>query len=335
MLNNFGQINFNDISELKKNRDLSVKKYSDLLKELNEIDIEIVKNSALLQSMRTELALKERESKDIEKYIFEMKRKQIEVDEASVKLINEIESKEKILEESKKLKLAFHLDIENIEKSIKSFLENNADLEKENKELYKTFDKLDAEMKALSEEIDKSLSNTSLNRKDVEEKAEKLNFVFINAIEEQQNLNIQLSEQKIKTEKISESVFDLKNRITLLEEIKKLKEEEKILKQDVFVIEKKAIQVNSLLSDLTIKNKDKKEKLSKLSTENLNLEDKIGALFNEVEQYEKYLIKANKAKEKLDNSNKTLEENLKELQDIIICYTILEEFIMLENKNEQ
>ncbi|MBF0397864.1 MAG: hypothetical protein HQK78_13880, partial [Desulfobacterales bacterium] len=206
---------------------------------------------------------------------------------------------------------------------------------KENKELYKTFDKLDAEMKALSEEIDNSLSNTSLNRKDVEEKAEKLNFVFINAIEEQQNLNIQLSEQKIKTEKISESVFDLKNRIALLEEIKKLKEEEKILRQDVFVIEKKAIQVNSLLSDLTIKNEDKKEKLSKLSTENLNLEDKIGALFNEVEQYEKYLIKANKAKEKLDNSNKTLEENLKELKDIIICYTILEEFIMLENKNEQ
>jgi chromosome segregation ATPase len=278
-----------DITELRLICNTAVRKRRVLAEQYECLRQELEKKRKQREDFRRNLAVTERQIKDIQKDIFMMNSVKSDLDEASVAMLMEVGNKEKQLSELKDQANNLTHKINTTATDMQQALVDVAALESAYSSISHEVASLEKEKYDLSGDIAKCLENTSLERKKVESELNDLSTAFLRIIDERKNAEEQLSDQKTASEKCVAIMDELTQKLSILEAIMPMLDEKEAVQQDVVQLETEIESLNVTRRALLKEMNDQQKQLETLAVENLELNATITDLETEVGLYEKII----------------------------------------------
>lgn len=278
-----------DITELRLICNTAVRKRRVLAEQYECLRQELEKKRKQGEDFRRNLAVTERQIKDIQKDIFMMNSVKSDLDEASVAMLMEVGNKEKQLSELKDQANNLTHKINTTATDMQQALVDVAALESAYSSISHEVASLEKEKYDLSGDIAKCLENTSLERKKVESELNDLSTAFLRIIDERKNAEEQLSDQKTASEKCVAIMDELTQKLSILEAIMPMLDEKEAVQQDVVQLETEIESLNVTRRALLKEMNDQQKQLETLAVENLELNATITDLETEVGLYEKII----------------------------------------------
>ncbi|NVM21016.1 MAG: hypothetical protein HWN68_04480 [Desulfobacterales bacterium] len=281
----------------------------------------MAEDSARLKALRRGLAVAEREIKDNESEIFLVHKKRTEMDETSSILLKEVESREAELRELSNSKGMLTTDIKNIESDIKQTCDAASAFAVEKHELSSGLEEMEAEESKLSEDISRIVSKASLDR----DKIDNISIALFDSIAERDRLKQRLSAQDATINETPAAISGLEKKVALLEEVKVLQGERRILKADVEEQERESVALSEILKELKKVLSDKEEKLDRLSTENAERKYSVDSLEKDVMVYDEAVSALDQARERWKKSSGSAEQARGVLEKLLVDKARMEE----------
>jgi chromosome segregation ATPase len=314
-----------DISELRQNCNTAAKKREALAEQYEYLNQELEKKRKQKDDLRRNLAVTERQIKDIQKDIFLMNSKKSELDETSIAMIQEVGNKEIQLSALKELMGSLTEQLNAAVKNVQLAAEDLPALEAEYNLVSQKAEELEKEQRDLSNDIVKCLVNTSLERAEVEADLNNQSTAFMQSIDERMNAEQQLSEQKASSGKLSAIRDELAQKVMNVEAIKLIETERKLLQTEVAQLEANFQFLDATQSDLLTPLNDKRKQLDTVVAQNIEAKNKIVALETEVGPYEKIISEANTAQAASDHAKRNMTQVSDELMEKLVRKAEMEE----------
>ena len=314
-----------DISELRQNCNTAANKREALAEQYEYLNQELEKKRKQKDDLRRNLAVTERQIKDIQKDIFLMNSKKSELDETSIAMIQEVGNKEIQLSALKELMGSLTEQLKAAVKNVQLAAEDLPALEAEYNLVSQKAEELEKEQRDLSNDIVKCLVNTSLERAEVEADLNNQSTAFMQSIDERMNAEQQLSEQKASSGKLSAIRDELAQKVMNVEAIKLIETERKLLQTEVAQLEANFQFLDATQSDLLTPLNDKRKQLDTVVAQNIEAKNKIVALETEVGPYEKIISEANTAQAASDHAKRNMTQVSDELMEKLVRKTEMEE----------
>lgn len=306
-----------EIAGLEEKLDFSKKELRALKAELNGATSEIEEESVRLKSLNVKFAVTEKEVEDIQNELFLLSEKRSEIDDSVYLLQEELESKEAELEELIHKKRNLSGNIAEGELNMQQELNTLGTLEMEMQEILPAVERREAEKGRLSEEISDKLSRTSLERDKIESELNDLNISFMSRISERDSIKKLCSEREAGIAGLKEEIAFLRQKCSLLEELKVLQNRRNSLKGDIETLESEAQSTGSKMEERQKLLADKEEEFNGLSTANADRKNSIAFLEKEVGVYDEVILKAKNAEDKAAGSHGLNEEALSEVERLL------------------
>jgi len=314
-----------DISELRQNRNSAAKKRDALAEQYEHLNQELEQKRKQKEDLRRNLAVTERQIKDIQKDIFLMNSKKSKMDETSIAIIQEVANKETQLSALKALMGSLTEQLQATIKDVQQVVEDLPALEADYNLVSQKADELEKEQRDLSNDIVKCLVNTSLERAEVEADLNNQSTAFMQSIDERMNAEQLLSEEKASSGKLSAIRDELAQKVMDIEAIRLMETERKLLQTEVAQLGADFQFLNATQSDLITPLNDKRKQLDTLVSQNTETKNAIVALETEVGPYEKIISEAKIAQAASDDAKRNMTRVSDELMEKLVRKAEMEE----------
>ena len=314
-----------DISELRQNRNSAAKKRDALAEQYEHLNQELEQKRKQKEDLRRNLAVTERQIKDIQKDIFLMNSKKSEMDETSIAMIQEVANKEIQLSALKELMGSLTEQLNATVKDVQQVVEDLPALEADYNLVSQKAEELEKEQRDLSNDIVKCLVNTSLERAEVEADLNNQSTAFMQSIDERMNAEQLLSEEKASSGKLSAIRDELAQKVMDIEAIRLMETERKLLQTEVAQLGADFQFLNATQSDLITPLNDKRKQLDTLVSQNTETKNAIVALETEVGPYEKIISEAKIAQAASDDAKRNMTRVSDELMEKLVRKAEMEE----------
>ncbi|MBW1675559.1 MAG: hypothetical protein JRF30_03310 [Deltaproteobacteria bacterium] len=306
-----------EIGELEVKLDFSKKELRALKAELNAATSDIEEESARLKSLNVNFAVTEKEVEDIQSELFLLSEKRSEIDDSVYLLQQELESMEAELEELIHKKGNVSGNIAEVELNMQQELNTLGTLEMEMQEILPAVERREAEKARISEEISDKLSRTSLERDKIESELNDLNISFMSRINERDSIKKLCSEREAGIAGLKEEIAFLRQKCSLLEEVKVLQNRRSSLKGDIETLESEAESTGLKMEERQKLLADKEEEFNGLSTANADRKNSIASLEKEIGVYDEVILKAKNAEDNAAESHGLNEEALSGVERLL------------------
>ena len=316
-----------DNEELRLICHTAVRKRQALAEQYEYIRLELENKKGKNDILRRNLAVTERQIKDIQKDIFMMNSVQSDLDETSVAMLLEIGNKENEL-----LALTCQADsltdkIDGTATDIQQALVDVDALESAYGSISLDVESLEKEKHDLSGDIAKCLENTSLERKKVEAQLNDLSAAFLRIIDERKIAEDRLTDQKEASEKLSAALDELTQNLSDIDAIRPILVEKNAVYQQVLELEAKIESLDTGRRTLLKEMNDQQKQFESLAVENLGLNSAITDLENEVGLYEKIMSEVKVAQASRDRVKSQMTQVSDELMEKLIEKAVLDQAI--------
>jgi len=268
MQNNYEDIWFLSVQELELMRKESARDYERLNQKFLRLDSILIEKNEKLSRLNREIAVTSRRLKDSKNYVFLVNKKYTDMQDALSLLRSSFGKKERDLLELEEKNQDLQSRLSRLETYIPRLLMDRLDTQIQNKSNTKRLGELLLERDKLSKDVEKFLSETSLERGEFEKKAETLNQTFLESITERSVVSQQLKKAQKKNQEAREVIEKTRVLFVQIDEIKSLKES--ILRK-----EKEFGTLEATLGELQAKAHDKNKFLEVLKSRVATEENKI------------------------------------------------------------
>ena len=333
MLELNGEVDYQGLYELRQRRDSGRKTLSRLSEELNRILPEAKAKAEMLKSLNAEYALTEREMKRNQSEIILLKEKCSSISNGFTRLHMEfVRGKEQLADLSDEKEILGER-ITGLEKELYEVSVWMTTQEKEKQELLKEIAEKNEEKQKISDEISELLSETSLEREQIEQQIMELNDSFIDQIGRRNDAQKLLSEREDSIRGLKKSVEDLERQGEFLEQVKKLQGDRNTLRDFIeklqLVRETFGVKLAEAGNELELK----QDEFDDLSQTNEELQEKIEIIEKEVSEYGETIKAKNRAQEENDITSESNRLGLGGLMELFTGKTKLEtSLLMMEEK---
>ncbi len=325
MLPMYGIAAHKDLSELRQNCNAAAKKRETLAEQYEYLNQELEKKRKQKDDLRRNLAVTERQIKDIEKDIFLMNSKKSELDETSIAMIQEVGNKEIQLSALKELMGSLTEQLNAAVNDVQQAAEDLPALEAEYNLVSQKAGELEKEQHDLSNDIVKCLVNTSLERAEVEADLNNQSTAFMQSIDERMNAEQLLSEQKTSSGKLSAIRDELAQKVMNVEAIRLMETERKLLQTEVAQLEADFQFLDATQRDLLTPLNDKRKQLDIVLTQNTEAKNAIVVLQTAVGPYEQIISEVNTAQVASDHAKRNMTQVSDELMEKLVRKAEMEE----------
>lgn len=308
---------YSDMSELRKQRNSSVKKCADLSAQLQRLNAELENKNQKLTTLKREFIVSERKIPDARNDILQANIKLHGIDETAIAFMKEFESKENELAELRHTKQVLETDTDDMRNNLQELSKELTVLEAENKQISQEAAQLLEEKHELSDEVSKYLSNTSLERDQVEEKFIELNSAFMGSMDEREAVKKRLENLKMTVQMLPDTVDKLKQQIAFLEEVKVVYSEMVSIRTETAKIDNKFLAADSNLKERQTELTGKKEQLDLLLSENADKKEGMISLEEVVGSYSEVLSAFIAGQGNLRSARDLCEQNAETLRNVL------------------
>ncbi len=315
---------YSDMSELRKQRNSSVEKCADLSAQLQHLDAELEKKNQKLTALKREFIVAERKIPDTRNHIFQINKKLYDIDETAHAFIKDFESKENELAEFHRMKQVLETDTDDMRNNLQELSKELTFIDAETKQDTQQIAQLLEEKHELSDEVSKYLSNTSLERDQVEEKFIELNRGFMSSMDEREAVRKRLENLKMTVKMLPDTVDKLKQQLVFLEEVKVIHSETASIRTEVAKLDNEFLAADSNLKERQRELTGKKEHLDLLLSGNSDKKEKIDSLEKEVSSYSEVLSAFVAGQGNLRASRELCEQSTETLKSVLAEKVYLE-----------
>lgn len=325
-------IEYETLPELLRRRDMGRQSLDDLTRELNRLSSQVEEKATLLKQLNKERLVREREIKDNQNRIFYIREEVSKLDGDAYRLQREYEKRADELARLRSEKEKIGDSIIKTEKGILDVSDRLATLEKEKEQTVRRLEEQREEKQTVSDNISNALTNTSLDREDVEARMQELNTLFLARIQERNAVSERLSELEMAEKTLLEDINNLEHERDLLDRVKILQSERDAHKPVVERLQEEKDQILSNLAHLQEILEGRQDAFDSLSTRNCEIKEEIASLEKEVAEYDEALEKRSRAQEERDRTLETIEKDLEEIRALFSSRRELQTALLLTDE---
>ncbi len=333
MLNINGEADYKSLYELRQRRDSGSKTLAKVSEELDCILSEVKTKAEMLKSLNTEYAVTERQIKDNQNEISFLKERCSAIYNGFTLLHMEFVKGKERLTDLQNEKGTLNERIANLEKGINEASSLLSAQENEKQGLLKEVGEKNEEKQKISDEISELLSETSLEREQIEQQIMELNDSFIEQIGRRNDTQMRLSEREDSIKGLKKGVEDLERQVDLLEQLKKIQDDRNTLKDFIEKLQLVRETFGVKLAETGNELERKQNEFDDLSQSNEELSEKIDTIEKEVSEYDETKKIKNRAQEESDSTSGNNKSGLEGLMELFTGKTKLEtSLLMTEEK---
>lgn len=306
-----------EVSELRKRLVLTKEEFDQLKNELDNINTRLTSYDKELKHINIETALSRKRITDIKNEIFSFSRLKDEINQFTIKLTSEYENIETTYSSLTNKKETLIKTIEAQSLSTKQYITKMADDLSKISGMKESLITLSEEKKAVSTDIERRLSKTSLDRDEIEKELFELNQRLIRFIEERQEVNKVLEEIDQPVKGIRDEVERLKGEWSILQDLKDIPGTKQSVLDKIARLEienkEKDIKIAETKKQTGIKHSEN----DALIIKNIERRKTLSALEEEIGVFEKVYSDWKNTGRSIEELQRTKEDTLQKMEETL------------------
>lgn len=308
-----------NLDRLRQKHDEGSKILSELSTRTDQLITIVHKKTEILRVLRKEYNKTERLIKNLSKETFVINEKCVALNQSFERLNSEIESIDRKRQQFSRTRAHVDDDIADMEirnRQLTLSQDHDEPLEKEHEVLLSRVTEAREIRQTVSDEISEALSNSSLEREEIEPKLIAMNEQFLGAIDQRIVLQGRLGEIGTVTEKLEASVLEDEDQIAFLKAYKTLEEERDTIKDRVPGLKADLDADTATLGELKATRHRKQTENEKMSQTAQQKTEELKVLEEQVAGYQEILDRKKDAQEKKDRSSEHFQQQVSPLMEL-------------------